>query len=366
VVTACGQGRKDVIITASIMALENCFQAEFWITSVSPYPPESPGEYLFCDEDPGPIPYGFPGCDANTGNNDRRGTIWFCGSLAQNCGGRFNRNPPPGNATIGYMVRQNRYDPNLRVSAPPFWPELEWIDEDPPSVEVSAAGQELCGSVLYGEEFLQPFVNGDISLQITAHPQGQGGREELRITAWLDGQAVETRLDTLITGSSLAYQPGFDLPFEENHELYFTVEWDAQTWNPGGSQCRWIFELEDLDPPTITQSPALSAWCGQPVDWFEFHSQWVSEEIYLDVSASPQAAGGSKPSGWRPGSTASAPTAPPSSWRRVRISATGPPCCRTARTRSAACMSAPTGTTRAGTRAVHCADSIFPTQIPPS
>lgn len=290
VVTQCEQGRRDVIITASIMAMGGRFHTEVWINSVGNDMSATPYDSLYCGEVFETIPHGIPGCGANTGIYDRRGTLWFCGSLAQDCGGRHNRYPP--GMEIGYTSTRMRYDPNLRESAPPFWPGFDWIDEDPLTVELSAVAQALCGRVLHDEEFLQPLEDGAIALQVTAHPQSHGGYEQVRFTAWLDGQPVESRLDNLAMGTSRTYQPGYYMPDDGSHELYFTVEWDAQIWNAGGTQCRWIFELEDVDPPVITLSPDLEAWCGQPVDWFDFHSRWVRGEVYLDVSASPQAAGG--------------------------------------------------------------------------
>jgi hypothetical protein len=149
----CQQNRKDVIITAAMMAKGCSFEAEYWNSSItnalivqgSGVRPVQPP---ICDtgrvpnnlnhmwnysrnrphNQGGPRVSAFPAWrpvnySCNTGNNDRRGTIWLCGSMVQSVRGFVQRNPlgiyDPG--TIGYAVKQYRYDENFFVSGPPVW-----------------------------------------------------------------------------------------------------------------------------------------------------------------------------------------------------------------------------------------------------
>ncbi|MCA9782318.1 MAG: hypothetical protein KDC10_04650 [Calditrichaeota bacterium] len=152
-VTACQQSRKDVIITAAMMAKACSFEVEYWHSSVTNQfivqgSSVRPVQAEECDTgrvpnnvnhmwnysrnraltQGGPRVSAFPpwrpvNYSCNTGQNDRRGTIWLCGSMVQAVRGFVQRNPlgiyDP--ATIGYASKQYRYDENFFVAGPPVW-----------------------------------------------------------------------------------------------------------------------------------------------------------------------------------------------------------------------------------------------------
>ena len=130
-IDSCSGAYKDVVITASIMALGCTFETEFWHTSAtaSPIPPSEGtgmGSTSLCNEGLNDSHVAYWDCGFST-TADRRGTLWFDGSLVQILRGYRVRNPigPWGNATIGYSSFLRRYDRNLYHRAPPMWPPLE-------------------------------------------------------------------------------------------------------------------------------------------------------------------------------------------------------------------------------------------------
>jgi len=185
-----------------------------------------------------------------------------------------------------------RYDPNLRVSAPPFWPELEWIDADPPSLLFSPHAQDVRDRELTGEEFLPAWQDGLLSLLIIPHPEMAGGREPLSLGTWLDGVRIQTRIDTLEAGSPLLYHPWVELPAEGRHRVHLSVEWDAQAFNTNGEACRWVYSFPDPYPPRVTVSPLALELCAQPSGWQTFQDQLAAGEIWVDFHASRMAPGG--------------------------------------------------------------------------
>ncbi|MFA7330100.1 MAG: hypothetical protein WC326_03395 [Candidatus Delongbacteria bacterium] len=128
----CGQGRRDVIITAAIFAVGCSFGAEFWKTTAwnasvpTPAPQVEGCEGLsntnvtVWDSAPGGA---RPDCIGAPDLDDRRGTIHICGSIVQTHRGFIIRNPvgPWGNAWIGYQQKNYRYDENYLSGGPPVW-----------------------------------------------------------------------------------------------------------------------------------------------------------------------------------------------------------------------------------------------------
>lgn len=151
--TVCQQNRKDVIITAAMLAKSCSFEAEYWHSSITNalilqgsatnltqpeicdaglVPNNQNHMWNYSRNRPlaqgGPRTTAFPAWrpinySCNTTQNDRRGTIWLCGSMVQSVRGFVQRNPTGiyDPATIGYAVKQYRYDENFYVAGPPVW-----------------------------------------------------------------------------------------------------------------------------------------------------------------------------------------------------------------------------------------------------
>ncbi|MCB1047756.1 MAG: hypothetical protein KDC10_11225, partial [Calditrichaeota bacterium] len=292
VVERCNQWRRDVILTASVMALGKAFMAEYWRTAVT-VGDDPPAPPLECPSEDPPADYGYPGCIIGSTGADRWGKLWFCGSLALDCHGVFGHSSsdPPA-FIIGFTESTLRYDENLYDRTPPFWPELEWIDADPPTITLSPEMEGLCGAVIDADLLQQLLESGDLSVVVQANSQAEGGREEFTLSTWLDGVRIAQSEDTLLAGQTRVLHPVCEWPAEEIHELHFTVAWDSQIWNVGGELCHWTLDLGDPDPLVIEPSPALQALCGQQVEWFQFHPLLSSGQIYLHAQASVNALGG--------------------------------------------------------------------------
>jgi hypothetical protein len=128
----CQQGRRDVIITAAIFAVDCSFGAEFWKTTAWNCTPPAPTIHV---EDcsgmanthitvwDNTLGGARPDCIGANDLNDRRGTIHICGSIVQTHRGFIIRNPvgPWGQAWIGYQQKNYRYDDNYLAGGPPVW-----------------------------------------------------------------------------------------------------------------------------------------------------------------------------------------------------------------------------------------------------
>ena len=138
VVSACGQGRRDVIITAALFAVACSYEAEFWNTTAwaGGTPPTGPQDEQ-CE---------FPGrpnlanvnaqvwtpaqCPGASGQFDNRGLIWLCGSIVQTHRGFVIRNGNEywGTRSIGYTGKVYRYDDNFLSGGPPVWFRVTFQD----------------------------------------------------------------------------------------------------------------------------------------------------------------------------------------------------------------------------------------------
>jgi len=135
----CGQGRRDVIITAALFAVNCSFGAEFWKTTAwgctVPAPlPQAPGceglsntHVVVWDNTPGGT---RPDCIGAPQFDDRRGTVHICGSIVQTHRGFIIRNNPGpwGQAWIGYQYKSYRYDDNFLSGGPPVWFRVTYAD----------------------------------------------------------------------------------------------------------------------------------------------------------------------------------------------------------------------------------------------
>jgi hypothetical protein len=146
----CDQGRKDVIITAALFAIGCSYEAEFWHTSAyganlqaqlnnvaEGCDPPTNGDVRIWTPNVPPQPnwpanYHYFPCAGAAQFDDRRGTIWLCGSIVQTHRGFVIRNPgaqaPWGQAWIGYGSKVYRYDDNFLSGGPPVWFRVTYAD----------------------------------------------------------------------------------------------------------------------------------------------------------------------------------------------------------------------------------------------
>ncbi|MCA9784026.1 MAG: hypothetical protein KC518_10645, partial [Candidatus Cloacimonetes bacterium] len=242
VITGCGQERRDVVLTASILALGCGFGVEYWKTTTTPSPDPAPQMYCAGWRD---TQAESLDCGQVDTASDLRGAIWLTGSLCTTMHGQWVTQiwwP----STIGYEDRFLRHDPNLLLSPPPFWPELVFEDPDWLEVQLSASGHSWCGLVEDPSAFRDAWNFGVIHLIVNADPHTICDQERLRLEIWQDGQ-LASHLDTVVTeGRSLNLNPGMPLPEEGTHTLHLELTWDTQVWNRGGELCQWQVDFTDL------------------------------------------------------------------------------------------------------------------------
>ena len=148
----CNQGRRDVIITAALFAINCSYEAEFWNTTAwGCTRPIQTNQSEGCEglanthvqvwdqnntnDGPEPFnPWAYNNfCPAANQFSDRRGTIWLFGSIVQTHRGFVMRNPgiqaPWGPQTyIGYGQKVYRYDDNFLSGGPPVWFRVTYAD----------------------------------------------------------------------------------------------------------------------------------------------------------------------------------------------------------------------------------------------
>ncbi|MCA9784629.1 MAG: T9SS type A sorting domain-containing protein [Calditrichaeota bacterium] len=293
IIETCGQGYKDAVITASILALGCTFGPEFWKTTAAdailPYGYYN-SECTFGD----PQLYQVLDCPGAAPDEDERGTVWFCGSL---CRGSFGWSwitalSSADPVHIGYDTVYLREDPNLHEMAPPFWPELEWIDTDPPDIAFSMLAQAACGRVEDTEEFRRNWNEGQLELLLHSNGVHDDPGEQFRVRV-MDGSRVMSEQEIQVPPWCTAVlTPDFPLPDEGSHRFFIDVSWDSQSWNREGRLCAWEMDLVDPDPPGIQLSPVAQLYCEAPVDWEQFQSSVLASEVYLRFRANAQAEGG--------------------------------------------------------------------------
>jgi hypothetical protein len=259
VIEVCNQGRRDVIITAALLALGCTFEVEFWKTTAYEAPDQAPIQHPMGCEGEANTEVGFLDCPSAPALHDMRGTIWLCGSLCRPYRGFTYRNPPGpwGNAWIGHGQKFYRYDENFQTSGPPLWPETVWIDDDPLSISPSMAAEESCGEVEDLALFRQQWNTGEIYLEIEMHEEPLCEEEQAIISTWMDGELVN-QLDVVTTGY-ISFVPSFQLPESGNHTLHIEVAWDAQVWNENGELCTWELGFTDMEEETLATLPTAIA-----------------------------------------------------------------------------------------------------------
>jgi hypothetical protein len=273
VVSVCNQTRRDVIVTAAVLALGCSFESEFWKTTawgcnvptVSTQPEPCGGDnnshIQLWDNVPGGT---WPDCPGANNLSDRRGTLWLCGSLAAARGGYVVRYPvgPWGQARIGYDYRKMRHDGNLDISPPPYWPDAIWVALDTLVVTPRIGEASACGEV-DPPTFLQDWNSGAVSLVIEApgYQHQWGDVSNGQVVIWLNGQLVASTPYSADSENPFHWAPAYDLQpgLEQAGELWLEVrqgdswgesgEFDASyRWNVDGSVCAWTWQATAVDP----------------------------------------------------------------------------------------------------------------------
>jgi hypothetical protein len=262
VVRGCGQTGNDIILTASILALGCSFGVEYWITANDlpvfwpPIPQQNCEGMQYTH-------FAYLNCSDFPGFTDSRGTIRLHGSVACRVRGDTRSGLTFHPSTVGYHYTQMRHDPNLLVSPPPFWPLCAWIDDDPPGITLSEAGQAWCGTVTDTQQFREQWDSGAIRLLIQPSALALCDNEQLRLGVFLDGTEVAHR-DTVLQEDMtlLEFIPEFDLPAGGFNTVHLEASWDRQRWNEGGEECLWELQFTDLadEPRTRPHTLGLTAY----------------------------------------------------------------------------------------------------------
>lgn len=266
VINTCAQGRRDVIVTASVLALGCSFGVEFWKTTawdatIPPSQPQDCGGVSFSqatiwDDTAGGA---RPDCPGAFSTDDRRGTLWLFGSYAQRRRGTIQVNPPGamGLVTVGYSSRILRPNPNYADSPPPFWPDVQW---DPQlGVSLVAGPHTACGATVAAEDFVVDWGSGELRLEITNHDWDF--MDSLAVRSWINGQLVSREAFSepgdfapLVWTPSLDIAPWLTQPCQIHVDVTVT-DWarneldslvalrpDTPFWNENGTECSWTVQ----------------------------------------------------------------------------------------------------------------------------
>ncbi|MFA7331181.1 MAG: hypothetical protein WC326_08915 [Candidatus Delongbacteria bacterium] len=283
VVTVCGSRRRDLILTADVLALGCTFEVEFWKTTAwgATVPPVAPQaepcggfsntHVRLWDNEPGGS---WPDCLGCNDLSDRRGTLFLMGSRVMQRAGYVSRNPVGawGNAYIGYMFRCYRFDPALAADPPPYWPQLRWR----PPVELHptliTGTHSACGSVTDVSAFLEDWNAGLVRLTLVPEAMAE---DSISIRVLLDFQGSEIILEERTLGIDqplIEWVPTVDpspwmqhdpvtLHVEvrrndvlQSHDGWVAGEW-RPVWNTDGEACSW--QLDALELPTVRPATVL-------------------------------------------------------------------------------------------------------------
>ena len=268
VVSSCQQNRKDIVITAAILA--GCsFESEFWNTTARGATVPDSSQNAVCEgwNNTHVRVWSAEDCPGSLPLSDRRGRIWLTGSLALGTRGYVIRNSGPwGDAWIGYASKVYRQDVRLVKALPPYWPDPDWIwnGEPVPPPDCSIIADEINGcGVVDDSIFVAAASARDVGLRLawTSVP-----RLPVRFRV---RSAVRTVLDTLVVGVGPSWDwrpfalepdsPDPDRLFEFEEPFWIEARGDWFEWNMGGSECSWVFDQYDEidEPPAHPTTPAL-------------------------------------------------------------------------------------------------------------
>ncbi|MFA7331180.1 MAG: hypothetical protein WC326_08910 [Candidatus Delongbacteria bacterium] len=281
-----GQARRDVMVHASLLARCTSFETEFWKTTAfgATVPPvadtlsECPGPRnthvtLWDDVQGG----SWPDCPGAVALNDRRGTLWFSGSVAAERSGFLSRNPwggPWGQAYIGYFQRRWDFDDNLLALAPPGWPELRWLDDTPVQVTLNVGAGSNWGEVDDPAALALDWAAGQVRLEFEALGDSSETGEDLRIQTWINGLVVDSaevalNRDTPVMHwtSSLELSPWLAEPGTLHVEVQRGIhvgllrEYDLlERWNEGGALYSWTWQETTVIPARPATALLSQPW----------------------------------------------------------------------------------------------------------
>jgi len=268
VITQCQQQRRDVVVTASILALGCCLESEFWQTTA------------FGAMVPSPVPQitecggsanthvriwdASDGCEGLSSTYDRRGTFFFYGSLAQRAAGFLIRNPvgPWGQAMIGYQYRAFSYDPRLFTQAPPFWPAAHWqIPELDIQLETDSIA--VCGEVTDPDAFVAGW-NEQVGINLTVAENEWNLPANVQLVTWVNGVAMDST--ALRVWDSEAWHPGLDLePWRDSGARVWVEVRQGEWWNLPGSMAGSLDSLGVYSRWNVDGSECAWEWGGTGV-----------------------------------------------------------------------------------------------------
>lgn len=284
VIELCQQGRRDVVITAALMALGCAFEVEYWkTTAFSATVPEPELQYGACsgyanteacvwDVTPGGV---RPDCLGANSQNDRRGTLFLHGSLTTNHAGYTWRTPvsPWGSVFIGYPYKVRRYDLNLLDAPPPWWPESDWLSALQVDVQLEHGSASACGLV-NGALFAEDWNQGQVRLRLRSADLNNG---QLRILTRVNGQVVDQALPEEGADAFVWWTPTLDLApwltepgtvsleVEMGREVGYPPQWDVyDSWNSQGGLCQWSWDATGVGPAAAPRAFSLSAAWPNP------------------------------------------------------------------------------------------------------
>jgi hypothetical protein len=276
------QGRRDVILTAAVLA--GCsFGTEYWKTTAWGATPPAPFPQMACGDSAfthvqlwDTIPGGeWPDCPNANANDDRRGTLWFCGSLAVHRPGANIVNPPGamGMVWVGYQYRRQAHDPNLLLSPPPYWPTSRWLPERWAEAE-PAPDLPPCGEVADPADLAQAWAWGAPALEIRSSDPDAEIPLHGQVRTWVNHEPQALSRFTLAGDSVWVWHPDISLfPWVDGPaRVWFEVEtgdyWGEDQpleveaiWNPDGEECAWFWD-ETAVPPSPDQPTAFHL--GEP------------------------------------------------------------------------------------------------------
>jgi hypothetical protein len=256
VLTSCNQYRRDIMITASILALGCAFQSEYWFNTA--WQSSVPGE---TDQVAGCTGSNFShvviwdqsDCPGGSPYTDARGTIWLHGSIAARTLGILLHSYTSGQWPLGMLIRIGygrvvfRPDPRLVETAPPWWPRLEWlfVGEEgyslpPPLVEPFNGTQSTCGAIVDPDGFWHDWVHGGVGLRIQRFGDIHSFEVRCRLQAG-DSVLADTTFSPDPTGS--VWVPSVDprpaLMTGERVWVSASSEVFVADYNLDGEHCAW-------------------------------------------------------------------------------------------------------------------------------
>ena len=270
VVAVCGQGRRDIVITAAILAAGCSFEAEVWETTArNAIPPDSSLQVEVCGgwSHTHVRIWSESECPGVAAEEDRRGTVWLHGSIANGVRGYIVRTPVGGwggDVWIGYNGKRYRWDDRLALRPPPRWPELTWEpQEDQPPYALPAVDRILvlpgaCGQVTDTTGFRLAFELGWMGLRLFRDEDLQRLPVHLRLRS---DSAILADSFFVVEEGFTEWRPRVDplQALRAGERVWLSVEGDFLFDNRDGEDCFWTLDEVAVEPAPSPRpsTPAL-------------------------------------------------------------------------------------------------------------